>query len=86
MPAGEQRRVARRNERLEWLQSLAWTEHQLRAFQRADRLRYYGAAHQAEMLVAQECPLSIIVMLMVRWSISSGAHGALRVAVAWQLC
>ena len=51
------RRVARREERLEWLQSLAWTEHQLRAFHRADRLRYVGADRQAEMLVAQECPL-----------------------------
>ena len=57
MPGGERRNVARREERLDWLQSLAWTDHQLRAFQRADRLRYVGADRQAEMLVAQECPL-----------------------------
>ena len=56
MSAGERRNVAQRNDRLEWLQSLAWTEHQLRAFERAARLRYFGAARQAELLVAQECP------------------------------
>ena len=27
MPAGERRRVARRNDRLEWLRSLAWTDN-----------------------------------------------------------
>ena len=62
MPPAEQRQVRHRADaqaRLVWLRSLRWTDDQLRAFDRADRLRYYGAVLQAEMLVAQECAIPI---------------------------
>ena len=57
--ANLQQRVPRRTaaQRLAYLQTLHWPDHQLGVFNRADWLRSVGASRQAARLVARECPM-----------------------------